>query len=285
MPIINGRTYIIAEIGINHNGDLDIAKDLIRRSAAAGCDAVKFQKRTVDVVYSPEELARPRDNPFGPTNGDLKRGLEFGKEEYDEIDSFCKRNYVDWFASPWDEASVEFLLRYDIPYLKIASASVTDKDLLVYCAQTGKPLIISTGMCTLDMVRKVVYTVYDAGGEIASLLHCTSTYPSKTEELNLLGIKTLKQEFPNIRIGYSGHETNVPTTTMAIALGAEVIERHVTLDRSMWGSDQSASLEMNGFSKVVSDARLWEVARGDGTIKYYDSEKPIAEKLRRKDTL
>ncbi|WP_299615492.1 N-acetylneuraminate synthase family protein [Pelagibius sp.] len=283
--IQEGRCYVVAEIGINHNGDIGAAKQLIKAAKDAGCDAVKFQKRTIEVVYTPEELAKPRENPFGETNGDLKRGLEFGKAEYDQIDRLCKELEIEWFASPWDEASVDFLVQYDIPYLKIASASATDKALLHHCAATGKPLLISTGMCDLDLIRQIVAAVKDAGGTIACLYHCTSTYPANAEELNLLGIKTLEQEFPDIPIGYSGHEVGLPTTIMAAALGAKSIERHITLSRAMWGSDQAASIELPGLQRLVRDIRAWEVARGDGRIVIYDSERPIADKLRRKHTL
>lgn len=283
--IEEGRCYIVAEIGINHNGDIGTAKQLIKAAKEAGCDAVKFQKRTIEVVYTEEELAKPRENPFGETNGDLKRGLEFGKAEYDQIDKLCKELGIEWFASPWDEGSVDFLAQYDIPYLKIASASATDRDLLRHSAATGKPLLISTGMCDMEMIRRIVAAVKDAGGTIACLYHCTSTYPAKTEELNLQGIATLQKEFPDIPIGYSGHEVGLPTTIMAAALGARSIERHITLSRAMWGSDQAASIELPGLERLVRDIRAWEVARGDGKIVIYDSEKPIAEKLRRKSTL
>lgn len=283
--IQEGRCYIVAEIGINHNGDIGTAKQLIKAAKDAGCDAVKFQKRTIEVVYTPEELAKPRENPFGETNGDLKRGLEFGKAEYDQIDKLCKELEIEWFASPWDEASVDFLVQYDIPYLKIASASATDKALLNHCAAAGKPLLVSTGMCDLDLIRQIVAAVKEAGGTIACLYHCTSTYPANTEELNLLGIKTLEEEFPDIPIGYSGHEVGLPTTIMAAALGVKSIERHITLSRAMWGSDQAASIELPGLQRLVRDIRAWETARGDGRIVIYDSERPIADKLRRKHTL
>ncbi|WP_428647189.1 N-acetylneuraminate synthase family protein, partial [Roseibium sp.] len=177
--ISDKRVYVIAEIGINHNGDIDKAVEMIRRAKDAGCDAVKFQKRTIDIVYTKEELARLRDNVFGPTNGDLKRGLEFGKDEYDAIDKLTRELGIDWFASPWDEPSVDFLMQYDTPYLKVASAMVTDRDFLVHCARTRRPLLVSTGMCDLPMVRSAVETIEGAGGEIACLYHCTSTYPTR----------------------------------------------------------------------------------------------------------
>lgn len=283
--IVSNSCYIVAEIGINHNGAMDTTKSLIAEAKKAGCDAVKFQKRTVDVVYTAEELGRPRENPFGPTNGDLKRGLEFGKAQYDEIDTYCREVGIEWYASPWDEASVDFLMNYDLPYLKLASASVTDRDLLLHCVATGKPLLISTGMCDMPMIHKVVDTVRGAGGTIACLYHCTSTYPAKVEELNLSGIKTLQKEFPNIPVGYSGHEAGMVTSVLATAMGAASVERHITLDRAMWGSDQAASLEIAGLKRMVRDIRVFETARGDGVIHFYDSEKPIAEKLRRKSTI
>ncbi len=276
---------IVAEIGINHNGQIEIAKQLINMARGAGCDAVKFQKRTVEVVYSPEELVRSRESPFGTTNGDLKRGLEFGKDEYDEIDRYCGEVGVEWFASPWDEASVDFLMQYDIPYIKIASPCATDGNLLRYCVSTGKPLSISTGMCDLPLIRKIVDTVMNWRGEIACLYHCISTYPARSDELNLLGIQTLQQEFPDIPIGYSGHEVGVATTLMAVVLGAVSVERHITLDRAMWGSDQSASLEAPGLTRLVRDIRVWERARGDGEIRVNEREKSIEAKLRRKHTI
>lgn len=279
------RCYVVAEIGINHNGDLQLATQLMDVAHAAGCDAVKFQKRTVDVVYTADELARPRESQFGTTNGELKRGLEFGRAEYDQIDAHARALGIDWYGSPWDEASVDFLLRYDIPYLKIASASITDRQLLRHCAATGKPLMISTGMSDFALTRRVVDCINQAGGEIACLYHCTSTYPGVPEELNLRAIHTLQRAFPDIPIGYSGHEVGVPTSVMAATLGAVSIERHITLDRSMPGSDQAASLEPAGLERLVRDVRLWERARGDGVLRIYDSELPVREKLRRLDTL
>jgi len=279
------RCYVVAEIGINHNGNLKLATQLMDVAHAAGCDAVKFQKRTVDVVYTAEELARPRESQFGKTTGDLKRGLELDRAAYDHIDAYAKTLGIDWYGSPWDEASVDFLLRYDIPYLKIASASITDAQLLRYCAATGKPLMISTGMSDFALTRRVVDCISEAGGEIACLYHCTSTYPGVPEELNLRAIQTLQRAFSHIPIGYSGHEVGVPTSVMAATLGAVSIERHITLDRSMPGSDQAASLEPAGVERLVRDIRLWERARGDGVLRIYGSELPIRDKLRRLDTL
>ncbi|MEM9635802.1 MAG: N-acetylneuraminate synthase family protein [Pseudomonadota bacterium] len=283
--ISENRNYVIAEIGINHNGDIDKALQMVRVAKEVGCDAVKFQKRTLEIVYSAEELARPRESVFGATNGDLKRGLEFGRSEYDAIDALAKSLGIDWFASPWDEPSVDFLMDYDSPYIKIASAMVMDKDFLAYCARTGRPLLVSTGMCDLPMVRKAVSTIERAGGEIACLYHCTSTYPTQDEEINLLGISTLQTAFPSLKIGFSGHEIGTLPSICAAAMGAVSVERHVTLDRSDWGSDQRASLEMSEMSDLISQIRRFEVLRGDGLLRFYDDEKPIAEKLRRKDTL
>ncbi|WP_421866751.1 N-acetylneuraminate synthase family protein [Motiliproteus sp.] len=277
--------YIVAEIGINHNGDLDIAKQLIELAKDVGCDAVKFQKRTVDVVYTAEELERYRESPFGTTNGALKYGLELSLEQYQEIDRYCKELQIDWFGSPWDEQSVDFLMEFDTPYIKVASASATDKGLLEYCSRTGRPLLVSTGMCDLAMIKKIVSTIDNAGGEIAMLYHCTSTYPSEMHELNLSGIQTLKQAFPGIPIGYSGHEPGVTPSVIAVALGAESVERHITLKRTMWGSDHAASLEPQGLRRLVRDIRDFKVAQGDGIIELLDTERPIAEKLRRKSTI
>jgi N-acetylneuraminate synthase len=270
-------TFIIAEIGINHNGDVEIAKKLISAAVGAGCDAVKFQKRTVEVVYSPEELAKPRENPFGPTNGDLKRGLEFGQGEFAEIDRFCRSLGILWFASCWDEGSVDFLARFDPPCYKIASASLTDDALLRHHRRLNKPIILSTGMSTLEQVDHAVGVL---GKEDLILMHTTSTYPSKIEELNLRVIPALKARY-GIPVGYSGHEVGIYTTLVAMVLGACAVERHITLDRAMWGSDQAASVEPHGIARLVKDIRAAELALGDGLKKVYDSEKPIIQKLRR----
>lgn len=270
-------TYVIAEIGINHNGSLDIAKQLIDAAVDAGCDAVKFQKRTIEIVYSPEELARPRESPFGTTNGDLKRGLEFGEEEYAEIDRHCKKNGIVWFASCWDEGSVDFVERFSVPCYKVASACLTDGALLRHHRAKGRPVILSTGMSTLEQVQHAV-DVLDMDDLI--ILHCTSTYPSKIEELNLRTIQTLRRLF-EVPVGYSGHEVGLPTTLAAVALGACVVERHVTLDRAMWGSDHAASVEPQGMKRLVRDIRAIETALGDGIKRVYESERPIIAKLRR----
>ncbi|WP_349357559.1 N-acetylneuraminate synthase family protein [Stappia sp.] len=279
------RCTVVAEIGINHNGSLDLALEMVRAAHRAGCDAVKFQKRTVDVVYTPEELARPRKSPLGETNGDLKHGLEFGRADYERIAALCADLGITWYASPWDEASVDFLVDLDVPYLKIASASVTDRELLIHAARRRVPLLVSTGMCDLTMVRAAVETIEGAGGEIACLYHCTSTYPTAPEEINLAGISTLRERFPHLKIGYSGHEEGVLPSILSIAYGAVSVERHFTLDRSMWGSDQAASIDVAQMTEMIAGIRLAEMARGDGKIRIHEREKPVIEKLRRKDTL
>ena len=270
--------YVIAEIGINHNGSLDLAKEIIKAAADIGCDAVKFQKRTVDVVYSAEELARPRESVFGTTNGDLKRGLEFGFEEYSEIDKYCKETGVDWTASCWDEASVDFVEQFAPPFFKISSASLTDDGLLKHHRKYGRPIILSTGMSTMEQINHAVDIL---GQEDLIILHCTSTYPTKMEELNLKVIQTLKDKFP-IPVGYSGHESIFIPTYTAVMLGACVIERHITVDRALWGSDQAASLEPIAFRRIVNYIRELDTVMGDGVKRVYESELPIIKKLRRK---
>ncbi len=270
-------TYVVAEIGINHNGDLDLARKLIAAASGAGCDAVKFQKRTVDVVYTEEELARPRESPFGETNGELKRGLEFGEEEFRAIDDYCKVLGIQWFASCWDEQSVDFMEQFDPPCYKIASASLTDDALLRHHRRYGRPIILSTGMSTLDEIDHAVDVL---GADDLVVLHATSTYPSSLDELNLRVITALRERY-GVPIGYSGHEVGLASTLAAQVMGACMIERHITLDRAMWGSDQAASVEPMGFQRIVRDLRAIERALGDGKKVVYESEVPIREKLRR----
>lgn len=269
--------FIIAEIGINHNGSLLLAKKMIDIAVTTGCDAVKFQKRTVDVVYSKEELARERKSIFGNTNGDLKRGLEFGKEEYKEIDKYCKQKGIMWFASCWDEQSVDFMEQFDTPCYKIASASLTDDNLLKHTKSKGKPILLSTGMSTMEQIRHAVSVL---GEDNLILYHCTSTYPTNADEANLRVIETLRKEF-TCPIGYSGHERGVTPSVLAVALGANSVERHITVDRTNWGSDQAASLEMAGLYHLVRDVRQVPTLMGDGVKVVYKSELPIIEKLRR----
>jgi N-acetylneuraminate synthase len=269
--------YVVAEIGINHNGDLSLAKKLIDVAAAAGCNAVKFQKRTVDVVYTKAELERPRDSPFGTTNGELKRGLEFGAIQYGEIDAYCNSKGMVWFASPWDEASVDFLERFNVPCHKIASASLTDDNLLRHIRATRKPIILSTGMSTMEQIDHAVDVL---GRNDLLILHATSTYPANYEELNLKVIPVLAKRF-GLPVGYSGHETGIASSVAAVALGAVMIERHLTLDRAMWGSDQAASLEPSGMTRLMRDIRLVETSFGDGQKRLLERERPIMEKLRR----
>jgi N-acetylneuraminate synthase len=269
--------YVIAEIGINHNGDIDLAKKLINVALGAGCDAVKFQKRTIDVVYSKEELAKPRESPFGTTNGDLKRGLEFELEEYREIDRYCREVKIDWFASCWDEASVDFIAQFRVPCFKVASASLTDDNLLRHTRAVGKPIVLSTGMSTIEEVDHAVDIL---GKRDLVLLHACSTYPAYYEELNLQVIDVLRDRY-GVPVGYSGHETGLPSSVAAAVLGACIIERHITLDRSMWGSDHAASLEPNGITRLVRDIRLIEKSMGDGVKRVLEREQPIIKKLRR----
>jgi len=277
-PVGDGHpALVLAEIGINHNGDMQVAKKLIDVAAFAGCEAVKFQKRTVDVVYTPEELAKPRESPFGETNGDLKRGLEFGQAEYEEIDAYCHSKGIAWTASCWDESSVDFIDQFDPPFYKIASASLTDDALLRHTRSKGKPIVLSTGMSTLDQIDHAVGLL---GKRDLVLLHSCSTYPAQYPELNLKVIPVLRERY-GVPIGYSGHETGIASSVAAAVLGACIVERHVTLDRSLWGSDHAASLEPNGIMRVIRDIRLVEAALGDGVKTVFPSEIPVMQKLRR----
>lgn len=275
--------YIIAEIGINHNGDLTIAKKLIDGAVFAGCNAVKFQKRTINVVYSRAELDKPRESPWGKTNRDLKSRLEFGKEEYDEIYKYCNEKEIDWLASAWDVESQRFIARYDLKYNKIASAMLTHRELLEIVAEEKKYTFISTGMSTLEQIAKAVgiFRKVDCPFE---LMHCNSTYPMKDRYANLRVIPFLHKTF-KCDVGYSGHEVGLITACAAVALGATSIERHITLDRAMYGSDQAASVEVIGFYNLVQYIRTIELARGDGQKRITEEEMKIMKKLRRVDTL
>jgi len=271
------RCYIIAEIGINHNGDPENVMRMIDLAADAGCDCVKFQKRSVEIVYSPEELAKPRESVFGNTNGDLKRGLELSLQTYRRIVKRLSGSGMDWMASCWDLASFFFIEALNPPCHKVASACLTDGELLAATRATGKPVFLSTGMSTLAELDRAVEIL---GREQLVIMHCVSTYPSNNAELNLRCIESLRKRY-SVPVGYSGHERGLATTVAAVALGAVAVERHITLDRAMWGSDQAASLEPDGLRRIVRDIRAVESALGDGLKRIYDSELPIRQKLRR----
>jgi len=270
--------YVVAEIGINHNGDIDLARRLITVAAAAGCDAAKFQKRTPLLCVPPSQRDIPRETPWGIlTYLEYREKVEFGAEEYARIDDFCKHQELDWFASCWDEESVAFMDRFDPPCYKIASATLTDDGLLRCLKERAKPLILSTGMSTLEEVDHAVELL---GTKDLIIMHSVSTYPAQYEELNLGVIPFLKDRY-HVPVGYSGHETGLPSTVAAVALGACIVERHITLDRAMWGSDQAASLEPNGITRLVRDIRLIEKSMGDGVKRVLPRELPIRERLRR----
>ncbi|HPS41870.1 MAG TPA: N-acetylneuraminate synthase family protein [Anaerolineaceae bacterium] len=270
--------YIIAEIGINHNGDLEMAKEMIRAAKHAGVDAVKFQKRTPELCVPPEQRGQMRETPWGYISYlDYRYKVEFEKPEYDEIDRYARELGIDWFASVWDEPSVDFLEAYSPLCYKIPSASLTDGALLKHVRRTGRPMILSTGMSTLEQIKDAVALI---GQENLVITHATSTYPCDPNELNLRMIETLHKTF-DCPIGYSGHEVGLVTSAVAVGLGACMVERHITLDRALWGSDQAASVEPGGFEKLVKYIRVTEMAVGDGVKKVYDSELPSLRKLRR----
>lgn len=270
--------YVIGEIGINHNGDLANALALVDIAAEAGCDAVKFQKRDPEMCVPADQRDLVRDTPWGQmTYIDYRYKVEFGVDEYDEIAAHCKDRGIDWFASPWDPNSVAFLERYEPVSYKVASASVTDHELLAALRSTGRTVILSTGMSTMDEIRTAVG---ELDGVPLLLMHATSTYPCPPAELNLRMLHTLADEF-GVPVGYSGHETGLQTTVAAVALGACLVERHITLDRAMWGSDQAASVEPAGLARLVRDIRVVEAALGDGVKVVYESELPVRQKLRR----
>ncbi|MBV6477394.1 MAG: N,N'-diacetyllegionaminic acid synthase [Ignavibacteria bacterium] len=272
------KIFIIAEIGINHNGSLKLARKLIKKAYDIGCDAVKFQKRTPELCVPKDQWHIERDTPWGRmTYIDYRHKVELSLDDYSEIDRYCKKLGIIWFASCWDEESVDFIEQFDLPLYKAASASLTDSSLLQKKRSTGKPVIISTGMSTMDEIKSAV-SLMDKDNLL--IAHSTSTYPCKPEELNLRVIHTLKSIFPDIPIGYSGHETGLAPTLAAVALGAVFVERHITLDRAMWGSDQAASVEVNGFLKLVENIRDIEKALGDGIKKVYESELAAKKRLR-----
>lgn len=277
------KTFIIAEVGINHNGNMETTKRLIDAASDTGCDAVKFQKRTIEDVYTKEDLDRPRESPWGTTNREQKYGLEFEKEEFDEISEYCNKKGIHWFASAWDVKSQKFLQQYNLDYNKVASAMLTHRELLTEIAKEGKYTFISTGMSTLEQVTKAV-EIFRENNCPFELMHCNSTYPMPIDGANLRVIDTLRQEF-SCDVGYSGHEAGIIISCAAAALGATSIERHITLDRSMYGSDQSASLEIGGLKKLVKYIRDIEVSLGTNEKTVYEQELNAAKKLRTVDTL
>ena len=270
---------VTAEIGINHNGDIEIAKNLIEIAKSAGCDAVKFQKRTVEKVYSKSILDSPRESPWGKTTRDQKLGLEFGKKEYDEINQHCLLYGIDWFASSWDLDSQSFLCQYDLKYNKIASAMITNSELLKTVAKEKKHTFISTGMSTMEEIGDAV-NIFREHNCPFELMHTNSSYPMKIEEANLLCIPMLKKKF-GCNVGYSGHEVVAYRVSLiAVTLGATSLERHITLDRTMYGSDQAVSLEPAGLERMVRDIQSVEDVMGDGEKRVWDSEIPVRKKLR-----
>ncbi len=271
-------TYVVAEIGINHNGDLEIVKRLIDAAHRAGVDAVKFQKRTPELCVPPDQQKRKRETPWGYiTYLEYRQKVEFDAAAYQEIDQYCREKGIVWFASVWDEPSVDFLEAFDPVVYKIPSASLTDHDLLHHIRKTGRPVILSTGMSTMEEIQAAVDVL---GTEDLLITHATSTYPCEPEELNLRMIQTLKDTY-SCPIGYSGHEVGLIPTVVAVSLGACLVERHITLDRAMWGSDQAASVEPGGFRRLVKYIRVTEMSLGDGVKRVYDSESSSLQKLRR----
>jgi len=269
---------IVAEIGINHNGNISICKELIDVAADSGCDAVKFQKRDLDKVYTQKFLDSPRESQWGTTQREQKSGLEFSKEQYEEIAQYCKKKNIEWFASAWDLNSQKFLQQFDCKYNKIASAMIVYEDLLKMVAKEGKHTFISTGMTTYDDIQKAV-DIFRKAGCPFELMHTVSTYPMKDEDANLNMIKTLRGKF-GCNVGYSGHEVGLAVSYAAAALGISSLERHITLDRSMYGSDQSASVEPSGFRALIGSVRKIERAMGDGEKRVIEAEAPIAKNLR-----
>jgi len=270
--------FIIGEIGINHNGDLTIVKQLIDMAKDCGCDAVKFQKRTINVVYEKEMLDSPRESPWGTTQREQKEGLELGKEKYDEIDRYCKETDIHWFASAWDVESQKFLREYDCKYNKVASAMLTHLPLLETIAEECKHTFISTGLSNYGQIDRAV-SIFREKDCPFTLMHCVSTYPCPDEDCNISLIPVLKEKY-RCQVGYSGHETGIVPSVLAVAMGAQVVERHITLDRSMYGSDQSASLEKRGLELMVRDCRAVKSILGSGEKHVSEKEKSIAEKLR-----
>tara|TARA_Y200000002_G_scaffold67587_1_gene52452 strand:- start:14940 stop:15782 length:843 start_codon:yes stop_codon:yes gene_type:complete len=273
------KPYLIAEIGINHNGSVKIAKQLIKNSKECGFNSVKFQKRTIDIVYDQKTLETPRQSPWGNTTREQKIGLEFEKKEYDEIDSYCKELKIDWFASAWDKTSLEFLDNYDLKYNKIASAMIVDSEFLNEVAKRNKHTFISTGMSNKEHIDNAV-KIFKSNNCSFELMHCVSTYPMKPEDANLATINQLKEKY-NCDVGYSGHENGVVISLAALMFGITSLERHITLDRTMYGSDQSASLEISGMRNLNESINKILSSIGEPSLgKIIDSELPIAKKLR-----
>ena len=273
------RVFIIAEIGINHNGSYALTKELIKGAKFAGCDAVKFQKRTPELCVPKDQWDIERETPWGRMSYiDYRHKVELNFEDYCRIDEYCKKENIVWFASCWDEESVDFIDQFDVPLFKAASASLTDISLLNKKRETGKPLMISTGMSTIEEINSTVKII---GTKDLLIAHSTSAYPCKLEELNLKVIRSLKQIYPEVPIGYSGHETGLSPSWAAVAIGAVFLERHITLDRAMWGTDQAASVEIGGFKRLVENIRDVEKALGDGVKRVYESEMSSRKKLRR----
>ncbi len=279
-PVGDGqRVFVIAEIGINHNGSLEVARKLIDAAVLAGCDAVKFQKRTPERCVPPEQWYVERDTPWGRIPYiEYRHRIEFGQREYEAIDRYCKERGILWFASCWDEEAVDFVERFDPACYKAASASLTDLALLRKMRSTGKPLIVSTGMSTMNEIERAVAAV---GEDQLLIAHSTSTYPCPVEQLNLRMIDTLKERWPSVPVGYSGHETGLAPTWAAVSIGATFVERHITLDRAMWGSDQAASVEVVGLVRLVANIRDIEHSLGDGVKRVYAEELVARAKLRR----
>ena len=270
--------YIVGEIGINHNGDIEIAKQLVDLAKWAGADAIKFQKRTPELAVPPNQRDKMRETPWGYISYlEYRYKVEFNEDQYREIDAYCKQKGMDWFVSVWDEASVDFMKVFDPPCYKIPSASLTDHNLLKHVRKTGRPMIVSTGMSTMEQIKSAVSAI---GTDNLMLTHTTSTYPCDPAELNLRMIHTLRDNFP-CPVGYSGHEVGLVISAVAVAMGACLVERHITLDRAMWGSDQAASVEPGGLQRLVKYIRVTEQALGDGQKRVYDSEQPSLLKLRR----
>jgi N-acetylneuraminate synthase len=277
------RTYIIADAGINHNGDIAMAMKLVSAAHKAGADCVKFQKRQIDLVYTSEELNSYRESKWGDTFRAQKEGLELSKDDYAQLQKYCDELGIAFTASPWDRSSVRFLDEMDVPFIKVPSAKATDKDYLEEVADTKLPIVLSTGMCTEEMINAIVFFLEDKKANLQVILSCTSTYPTQKEELDLNRIKTLINRYSRTKytIGWSGHDTTILTGPLAVACGARVVERHITLNKRLDGSDQKASLEPSEFEQMVNDIRFTETVLGSGEIKIYPSERPIIAKLRK----